>query len=127
MTKLELARQKVEHAFAILDCTRYRELGESLRHFAAANYPAGTVVQVAQPNNSFLQGFSHFPEDDCSPDQLPVTLCNGNTWWYGLDTISVPLRSAWEPWVKREHRNRARQKTLAAKARKSDLPRVAIP
>lgn len=107
MTKLATAQQKLDRAVAILDCARYRELGKSLRSFAAKNYPAGTVVKIARPGGYFLQGFSHFPEDACPNHQLPVTLENGNVWWYDLDAITAIPRSEWEPWVKREHRKRA--------------------
>ena len=121
MTKLELAQQKLEHATAVLMCRQYRQIGESLRAFSAKNYPAGTVVQVARPSGYFLQGFSHFPEDACPNDQLPVTLENGNVWWYGLETITIPEKSTWEPWVKREHRKLAlrRTKLLGGKAQKA--------
>ena len=73
-----------------------RALGE-LEKAKAELFYHGSEVDVYDPR---YQGPGLAVTDgQCPPDQVAVSLPNGNTWWYPIDAVTVtkPYRSASHP------------------------------
>lgn len=66
----------------------WRAATQQLIAFKASIFPRGTPVLV-NADRYHGPGVVGFRSSDVPPDQLPVLLENGNTWWYPIETVTV--------------------------------------
>jgi hypothetical protein len=64
----------------------YRTVHKILDDARAFNFPRGTKVNVKADRYNGPGIVAHLSE--CPPDQVPVLLGNGNTWWYPIETVT---------------------------------------
>lgn len=66
----------------------WRAATQQLIAFKASIFPKGTPVLV-NADRYRGPGVVGFRTSDVPPDQVPVLLGNGNTWWYPIETVTV--------------------------------------
>lgn len=65
----------------------WRQLDSDLREYRAKVFPAGTRVWVKcdrYKGAGIVRG-----DAQCPPDQIPIEIPNGNTWWYPIQSVTV--------------------------------------
>jgi hypothetical protein len=92
----------------------YRLAKSQLEYLKAREFQSGSVVYV---NADQYKGYGIVKlEDGVRPDELAVSLGNGNTWWYPVLACAVIKdRNVWPLEIKRMVR---RQKLAATRAKK---------
>lgn len=78
----------------------YRQHRSRLRDVRDAEFKTGKPVRVRRDSGHDLYGLIA-SDESCPLTQLPVTLENGNTWWYELADCHAVRRDDCPPWLQR--------------------------
>ena len=66
---------------------QFRMSQRGLADYKARHFPMGTPVMVDCPRYTgpgVVDG-----DSGCPPDKVPVTLGNGNVWWYPIEALTL--------------------------------------
>ena len=93
-----MSTPKPSNPQALALAEHYRNSVEALRQYRDVVFPKGENVYV---DTDRYRGPGVAARDsDCPPDQLPVLLGNGNTWWYPIERcyhVGMQCGMCWKP------------------------------